>query len=411
MRAAPQRSQRGLATLALSLMMLLAMTMVALFASRSMVFEQRSAGNQMRATQAFELAEAGLSWGLARLNDPRYLAPAPSCEPQPGSRQALQHRTLPWTAACSQGSGTEPARCKCGGGAETLDDRDQPGFILEASAISERPEAVALVSRGCTRLSACDAQAAGFTMQASMTTRVLVAPVPLLRLEAGAAVVSAMNVTLGPDVTVLNPEAASHGITVMAGQTVSLAETSVLGGLPGTPPSMTTREAEPALATWAKDDAATFFKAFFGVEPADFRRDPGTRVITAADCQEASACGALLAREAAAGFQQFWIEPSVELERSTLGASGKVGSAERPLVLVIQGDVTLGNGVTANGLWFSVGKRLQLRGAGAELHGAVLARGPLELAGPALRIHYAPVAPRGHYLKLPGSWRDFANHD
>ena len=43
-------------------------SLVAAYAGRNLIFEQKTSANQYRATQAFEAAEAGLEWALAMLN-------------------------------------------------------------------------------------------------------------------------------------------------------------------------------------------------------------------------------------------------------------------------------------------------------------------------------------------------------
>ena len=47
------------------------MSLVAAYASRNLIFEQRTSANNYRSTQAFEAAEAGLEWALAMLNGGR----------------------------------------------------------------------------------------------------------------------------------------------------------------------------------------------------------------------------------------------------------------------------------------------------------------------------------------------------
>ena len=76
--------QRGVAALAMSMVLLFAMTVVAFFANRSMIFEQRTSANLVRYTNGFELADAGIEWAIARLNDPLTLAAA-SCAPASGA--------------------------------------------------------------------------------------------------------------------------------------------------------------------------------------------------------------------------------------------------------------------------------------------------------------------------------------
>lgn len=408
MRPASRRTQSGLAVLAMSLMLLLAMTLVALFAHRTMLFEQRSAAAEVRATQAFELAEAGLEWGIARLNDPRLLADAPSCEPGSNLGTVMSERALPWSASCTQDAPGRAATCVCGAGAGALGQTDAPGFILHVEAHPGGADSVEMVARGCTRLSSCDPRAAGFALQANAQTRRVVERMPLFRRTPASSVVAAAEVTLGDGVSITNLDPSTRGRTVMAGGTLAQAETARLVGLPGTPPPMSMHEHDPMLASWARADRALFFKAFFGVDPADYRADPLTRVVGAADCGAPQDCGSLIAREAAAGFRQFWVEPTLSVDANMLADGGLLGSATRPVVLVVEGDVALGAGVVTHGVWFSVGPSLRFQGPGAAVDGAVVAHGPVEFGGAALHIRFAPVAPRGRHTKVPGSWRDFA---
>ena len=68
--------QRGVASLAVSMILLFGMTLIAFFASRSMIFEQRTSANQYRATRAFEAAEAGIEWALSQINDKNCISTA-----------------------------------------------------------------------------------------------------------------------------------------------------------------------------------------------------------------------------------------------------------------------------------------------------------------------------------------------
>ena len=63
--------QRGAASLAVSLLLLMAMLLGAAYAHRAVLSEQRASADQQRATQAFEAAEAGIAWAIAQLNGPR----------------------------------------------------------------------------------------------------------------------------------------------------------------------------------------------------------------------------------------------------------------------------------------------------------------------------------------------------
>ena len=63
--------QRGAAALVVVMMLFFIMSLVAAYASRNLIFEQRTSANNYRSTQAFEAAEAGLEWAIAMLNGGR----------------------------------------------------------------------------------------------------------------------------------------------------------------------------------------------------------------------------------------------------------------------------------------------------------------------------------------------------
>ena len=62
--------QRGVAALFVTVMLCFAMVLAVAVAHRNVVVEEQRSANEMRAASAFEAAEAGLEWALARINDP-----------------------------------------------------------------------------------------------------------------------------------------------------------------------------------------------------------------------------------------------------------------------------------------------------------------------------------------------------
>ena len=63
--ASSRSRQRGAATLAVSLVLLLLITLVGFYTSRTVVLERKIAGNDFRSRQAFEAAESGINIALA----------------------------------------------------------------------------------------------------------------------------------------------------------------------------------------------------------------------------------------------------------------------------------------------------------------------------------------------------------
>jgi Tfp pilus assembly protein PilX len=62
--------QRGVAALFVNVMLCFAMVLAVAVAHRNVVVEEQRSANELRAASAFEAAEAGLDWALARINDP-----------------------------------------------------------------------------------------------------------------------------------------------------------------------------------------------------------------------------------------------------------------------------------------------------------------------------------------------------
>ncbi len=60
--------QRGAATLVVVMVLFLIMAMMAAYANRNLIFEQRIASNYYRSGIALETAEAGIDWALGKLN-------------------------------------------------------------------------------------------------------------------------------------------------------------------------------------------------------------------------------------------------------------------------------------------------------------------------------------------------------
>ena len=66
-----RRHQVGAAALIVVMVLFFIASMVAAYASRNMIFEQRTGTNLFRATQALEAAEAGMDWAITMLNQGR----------------------------------------------------------------------------------------------------------------------------------------------------------------------------------------------------------------------------------------------------------------------------------------------------------------------------------------------------
>lgn len=62
--------QRGVGSLAIVMLLLLGISIAVFYLNRGLIFEQKTSANQMRSTQAREMAEAGIEWATGMLNTP-----------------------------------------------------------------------------------------------------------------------------------------------------------------------------------------------------------------------------------------------------------------------------------------------------------------------------------------------------
>jgi hypothetical protein len=148
--------QRGAAALFITSMLFLAMALTALLVNRNLVFEQRSATNQYRATQAFEAAEAGLEWATAQLNNPEKLGT--DCRPSADdaartfrqwyasiqASNAAKAQSVPGPSCVQTGAGWA---CQCGN-ADTDQNASTTAFSVQFVA-AEHPSQLRVVSTGC----------------------------------------------------------------------------------------------------------------------------------------------------------------------------------------------------------------------------------------------------------------------
>ena len=399
-------SQRGGAALAVTLVLFFVMTMIAAYAHRNHLFEWRASIGQVRATQAFEAAEAGLEWGLAMLNDPRSVNP--HCRARDGSEYSFRarHLAVSATTGALEPSGTEGAyaacvgdggaawRCSCAGDSNALaelasDDGPAPAFIVQLSA-GPRPGLLRLESMGCNQAAdGCDAG------DAAAHTQVLVGLVPALSTAPVAALTVLDDVDAGTaSPGVHNTDAASGGVAVHAGGAVR-APNAHVGTAPGGPTGASVIEHDDALHAL---DGERFFASFFGLDRATWQEQPVVeRVECPGDCSEAL-------RRAGEVHSLLWVEGDLQLD-----GTASLGSPERPLAIVATGTIQVHGQPVIHGVLY--GRGLHWTGRGG-VHGAAIVEGSYTGDG-APQFVYNPMVLRtlmrhtGSYARLPGSWRDF----
>jgi Tfp pilus assembly protein PilX len=456
-----RRGQLGAASLFVALMLLLGGTIIAFFANRGFIFEQRTSANQYRATKAFELAEAGAEWALGKMNEQVMLTTSNSCTPTTtavgASNTYLERYANPQAAAsCAGGVGcfNPPAitavtsvlsGCRVSAtGVTTCECPSAVGPILttnpEEGRFSVRigpggdPSMVEIVSRGCTNgTAACDPAAPYDTSVANFgdstaVVRVLAKVVPAVPSGPAAALTTGSATVTGGNMHVVNNDQASNGITIHAGTTVNLTGSTNVYSLPGTPPAASVLDNDPSLADLTNSSADAFFANYFGQTLTSYRdADPdvirlGPNVSGANRCTSAGTCGDRVLAIIASGVRnpRFFVEGSVSFNGGTLGGPSN------PIILVVGplsngsgGDIELRGGVTAYGLFYSAAATASENwdwtgSGGATIYGAFISRGNFDNASGNMRLIYDPslwssaARPIGRLVRVPGSWRDKA---
>jgi hypothetical protein len=434
---------RGAAALGVSLVLLFGLTLVVFFTNRAMLFEQRTSANQYRATKAFEMAEAGIEWGLAQLNANGSIASqAATCDAAATTATFRERYLQPNMAAktftpitgragCSL-SGAGASTCACPGGNNTsppLGPDTDPRFTVQFLASGIDATTVELISRGCTAGTNCSEGTSGL-QEAEAVVRVLVKVVPQFPNSPGAGLITGSAAVTGGNLNVINTDVASNGITINAGTVVEMGTGTTVTTLAGTPPRASVLDNDPSLSALTNSDnnGEAFFRSFFGIGYTEYKSSPQTWYITSGSCSSTAnpnrctscatpgACGSAVSAKIDERETQFWSDTDVAFNTGNLPAVGTVGTADRPIVFAGDGNVELKSNLTAYGMFYvasgTATENWDYSGSGsAKVFGAFVSRGDFNKGSGTLDLIYDPNIfgtgdMNGKLVKVPGSWRD-----
>ena len=364
--------QRGAAALGVTLLLLFVMTLVAGFASRNLVFEQRSSANQARSTQAFEAAEAGLQWAQAMLN--RGTTIGADCEPGavPGDT-SFRDRFLAYDAA----SGRFTPR--------TWNDAGANRDLQAACVLGENGWSCSCPSAGPPAWSAAPTGGGhpAFVLQFVAVPRSGI--VQLVATGCDGAIPACL-----PGSPSASPGGASARVQVLLGLLPALATVPVAALTAGTDAAV---DGERLAARW------------LGLDRHRWQQLPGVRLL---DCT--ADCTAELAQAIGpeAAHPMVWISGDLRV-----GGAAAFGSSERPVLLVVEGQIQLGSEVQLHGAIVSLAATWNGSShPDAQLHGALIALGNAGGNGTPTITYDADALARlhgqvGSFTRVPGSWRDF----
>jgi hypothetical protein len=422
LRPSPPPSQRGAAALIVVVVLFFILAMVTAYAGRNLIFEQRTSVNNQRATQAFEMAEAGLDFAIGLLSGGRV---GLQCQPSPGSTQTTfreRHLTVNGLGVFTLTGGQAGLRptcmmlsagpsCSCPVAGAPTDLIEPvglaPAIQLHFQSVAQ-PGLVHVTSRGCSSIGTqCYQASTKGNADAVAETSVLLALNSALATPPSAALTARGTVNLNGGVVTVSNADAQTGITINAGGEVINDGAARITTVPGSPGSAI-RDQDPSLSSPAMTSSEQMFKSVFGMDLTTYRSQPAAVRITCG-----GECGNAIYNAAYDNpGRVIWVDGPVTIGSNlTLGAPGAP-----PVMLIVQGNLTVAANLTINGVLYlhDAATTIWATNAGTTvISGAVIAGADLSITGTPI-VRFDPVALRtinltqGSMVRVPGSWRDFA---
>lgn len=448
------RLQRGAAALAVSLILLVAMTLIGFFVNRGVIFEQRTSANQYRATKAFEMAEAGLEWAVAQLNAEAPILGAPSCDATTGVASntfAARYLTIGpgglgvvangRASGSIASNGSVTASCPTPGNAATLGGSDEPRFMVEFSRAGlTDPWSVRIISRGCTNAGnyCVDGSTGAPSPDGVAVATAVYKMMPALPLAPGAGLVTGGSATTGGNFTVINDkDYPSNGITINSGSVVNLGNGTNVYTIGGTHPRASILDNDASLRNLTNADGSgeIMFQSFMGDSFAQYQANPKTWIVTSGACPAAAAgrctpnCGSAVACGTALmdvytnkGVEKFWADTPVQFASSNRPAASTAnpdrsfGTTDRPLIIGSSSNIDFNGAIVAYGMFYAAtatatDNYVMVGTGSATVVGAIVTRSDFVKGAGSLNLVYdaklfTPQQNFGLMVRVPGSWRD-----
>jgi len=419
-----RRRQRGAAALFVVVMLCFVTVLAVALAHRNVLVEEQRSANELRSRTAFQAADAGLEWALARINDPTPIAA--TCQPSgDAATPSFRSRMLridaatgsvtpttwddagtatPLRSACVRGAAGWTCSCPAGG-RPLLPAPDAgalaPTFFVEL-APSARPGVVRVIATGCTRTTADGRCAPGTAAGREASSRVETAwaLLPALRSAPAAALTIGENLDVGAaGLGAHNADAASGGLAIDAGGRI-LASALRISAPPGATLGQTIASGDDSLRGGA---TGRLFARHFGMDQAIWAAQPAVRkVVCEGDCNRA------VAAALAAGARLLAFDGDVALAGPIV-----LGSADDPVVVAVAGALSLSGDVAVEGVVHAASLAWNDVTSGrAFVRGAVVVAGDMRGNASADIVRDAAVLERlstasGSFVRVNGSWKDF----
>jgi len=411
--------QRGVTTLVAVAVLFFVVAMLAAYANRNLIIEQRVAYNYSQLGRAAEGAEQAQARMLSWLNSDHLNE---RCEADAAGPNTLRERLLrldangridvpeaakatpahesPWTVICDR-LPAEGWRCQCPGNLQPQANltavAGQESVLLRMRPLPDGVGRISVSAAACTQSSGACMRETDDDGGERISRLHMLALLSALKMPPQIPLVVRGDLDLGSGMAVVNANPDTAGLSLHAGGTVRGQSARVVGPA-GSPASSSMLDADAELAALPNSE---FFRQFFGISPTDYQRQPALRQL---NC-EGEACTAALRTMVGAGAQLVAHAGDV-----TLRDAGSLGSAARPLVLLVGGALTVEGEFDFHGLVFVTGG-MQWRNSSprpARIQGALLVGGSLAGEQNTAVIYDAARLQNlqqraGSFMALPGS--------
>lgn len=424
----------GTIAMSVTLMLMLLTTIALLYLNRSVLFEQRTAANQMQASVAHEVAEAGVEWATGMLNSPFDIGA--NCNFLTTTNQSFRKRYVltRYNAALNPSSDVAPAvnafpgckitpnglACNCptplanGTVVANLGNAVEPSFTVAFEAVAGEPEAVKLTVHACNAQAvACDStnfQAGDGNARVSVTLKMRA----VLRAMPSAPLTCGTTCDLGGSYNIVNRDVPTNGVLVNAGAGINAGNGVSATTLQGQPVNNAMVGNDASLAALASADTSScsqssMFNAYFGSTIEQYRDLPSTKTLS---CTSAASCRSALTGAYNDGWRSFYMATDLHLS-----GNDTYGSRNDPITLVTPHAIDLNGGNVFYGLIFSNDAQTNDLGTGsAEIYGAQVSCRGYRNNGNGTLTYDAEALLNARRLtavmvRVPGSWRDFRTNN
>lgn len=423
-----RKVQQGAATLIVVMVLFLVMALLAAYANRSLMFEQRISGSYYRASMAQEVADGGLDWTVAMLNAPgidencqavgvggtrfvdKYLAVSAADRSMPTKRTL----DIPFDVDCARTATDLVCRCPAVNSRTTQPVTTVAGSLVPSVGIlldygkATRSGSLTVAAYGCTD-SSIDSCAGVVSLSQKANAKAfqtasiaLIGAVPST--PASPLTVKGTLTTAGSgDLGLHNTDPASAGLLVVSGGAAPALHETRMDSVPGTPPALARvfKDADLAAVTMTPEK---FFQRYMGMVPDRYKNHPSLRVVTCT----AGDCGADLQSAYDAGKRILWVEGAMAINSNVV-----IGAVNDPPLIIVNGDAALHGAMQINGMLVVLGDLdwNNTSGLTSLITGMLLVKGDM-LATGSMDVYYLQSIAnqlrnrQGSYARVSGGWID-----